>query len=112
MHTSLLLFMPRVNDQCFLPNGLPLFLCATESVCDWLATFSHLAGVDPEVRKGSAHRNARHAQLTKTPRARPLTTQDPNTVGYRYDGTPFPLPGIDSLNMWGLIAGVQQESPR
>lgn len=33
-------------------------------------------------------------------------------MGYRYDGTPFPLPGIDSINMWGLIAGVQQESPR
>ena len=40
-------------------------------VCDWLATFAHLAGVDPE---------------------------DPNTVGHRYDGTPFPLPGIDSVN--------------
>ena len=39
-------------------------------VCDWLATFAHLAGVDPE---------------------------DPNTVGHRYDGTQFPLPGIDSV---------------
>jgi arylsulfatase A-like enzyme len=39
-------------------------------VCDWFATFAHLAGVDPE---------------------------DPNTVGHRYDGTPFALPGRDSM---------------
>ena len=46
-------------------------------VCDWLSTFAHLAGVDPE---------------------------DPNTVGHRYDGTPFPLPGIDSVNPESTLA--------
>jgi len=37
------------------------------------STFAHLAGVDAE---------------------------DPNTVGHRYDGTAFELPGIDSINMY------------
>ena len=41
-----------------------------------------------------------------------MDPEDPNTVGYRYDGTPFPLPGIDSINMWGMISGVEKSSPR
>ena len=41
-----------------------------------------------------------------------MDPEDPNTVGYRFDGTPFPLPGIDSINMWGLISGVEKSSPR
>jgi len=54
-------------------------------VTDWYSTFCHLAGVDPE---------------------------DPNKVGTRSDGTKFDLPGIDSINMWGLISGSERKSPR
>ena len=49
------------------------------------ATLCHLAGVGPE---------------------------DPNTVGVRSDGSRFTLPGVDSINMWGLVAGVEKSSPR
>ena len=41
-----------------------------------------------------------------------MDPEDPNTVGYRYDGTPFPLPGIDSINMWDYLTGAASESPR
>lgn len=54
-------------------------------VTDWYATFCHLAGVDPE---------------------------DPAKEGIRSDGTKYPLPPIDSLNLWGLISGATAKSPR
>ena len=28
------------------------------------------------------------------------------------DGTQYPMPGIDSINLWGFISGVEKTSPR
>ena len=46
-------------------------------VADWYATFCYLAGVDAE---------------------------DPNTVRTTSDGAKYPMPGVDSLNLWCGIA--------
>jgi len=54
-------------------------------VTDWYSTFCHLAGVDPK---------------------------DPSAVGTRSDGSKFNLPAIDSINIWGLISGIEERSPR
>lgn len=54
-------------------------------VTDWYSTFCYLGGVDAE---------------------------DPNTVGTQSDGTKFALPGIDSINLWGYVSGVEKTSPR
>lgn len=54
-------------------------------VTDWYSTFAHLAGVDPT---------------------------DPSKVGTRSDGTRFDLPPIDSINLWPVISGAVEKSPR
>ena len=54
-------------------------------VCDWYSTFVHLAGGD---------------------------SKDSNTVGTRPDGSEYALPGVDSMNMWGVLSGVERSSPR
>ena len=75
----------------FISGGLvPISMRGTISmekvhVADYYATFSYLAGVDPE---------------------------DPNTVGTHSDGTQYHLPGVDSVNLWGFISGAIKTSPR
>ena len=54
-------------------------------VTDWYATWCYLAGVDVE---------------------------DPNTVHTSSDGSKYPMPGVDSINMWGYVTGVEKTSPR
>eukprot|EP01043_Picozoa_sp_COSAG02_P021420 COSAG02_NODE_1088_length_14670_cov_237.088326_6_plen_218_part_00 len=41
-----------------------------------------------------------------------MDPEDPNTVHTTSDGTKYPMPGIDSINLWGFISGVEQTSPR
>merc|ERR1712110_989940 len=80
-----------VRGASFVSGGfLPIKVRGTKleenlHVADWYATFCFLAGVDPA---------------------------DPNTDGVRSDGSKFSLPGVDSINMWPLVAGEVAASPR
>ena len=70
----------------FLPVAMRGTVCNEKvHVADYYATFAHLAGVDPE---------------------------DPNTVGVHSDGTKYALPPVESLNLWSLLSGENNTSPR